>query len=193
MFTNNAKLWFNVRLGLGTGAAGIVKSAYNQQTLIEYSATQIAAPLSTILDQIISTDYLTYYGYEPKEVTCGIIFGTGTGIATMDDTRLFGSQIKTITADNTTCNYKILYNDESKKRYIEAVYVINNTTTQDMTIGEIGLINPVRGKRTSSDNYNYYGCYALIEHTILDEPITIKVGEIGRIIFTIEMEYPTST
>jgi hypothetical protein len=62
-----------------------------------------------------------------------------------------------------------------------------------MIIGEIGLINPVRGKRTSSDTSNYYGCYALIEHTTLNESITIAPGEIGRITFTIEMEYPTST
>lgn len=114
---------------------------------------------------IVRTD--TYNG--------GVIFGTGDTAPTFDDYKLSGSMITTITAsaaasavqDNDGCTFV-------------GTYTITNTGDEEITIKEIGLL------LNSKHGYRH-----LIERTVLDTSVTIPVGGVGQVTYTIRMDYPT--
>jgi hypothetical protein len=71
----------------------------------------------------------------------------------------------------------------------DAVYklTITNTSGEDITIGEIGMISPFYYNTTSSARRQ-----ALKERTVLDSPLTIPAGGVGLIDYSIKLPIPTA-
>ena len=110
----------------------------------------------------------------------GVILGTGSTPATVDDYRLSGNLINTVSASRSVTSKMT----ESGITF-EALYTITNAGDTAITIGEIGL---VANQYTNSANANYT---ALLERTVLDTPITIEPGGVGQVTYTITMNFPT--
>lgn len=107
----------------------------------------------------------------------GIHLGTGTTPPTMDDYNLSGERIS---ASNITAIATAKTNAEDTGCSNEISITITNNSSEDITIGEIGYV--------VYNNSNYY----LVERTVLDEPVTIPVDGIGKVTYTISLEYPTA-
>lgn len=111
----------------------------------------------------------------------GVIIGTGTTPPTLDDYDLSGMLI-------TDYTYSVSVSREFDENgaTMTALYTITNTGTQAFTIGEIGLMADL--------DYNGYSksSKALLEHTVLDTPLTIAPGGVGQLTYTIRFNYPTA-
>lgn len=110
----------------------------------------------------------------------GVVFGTGSSVAP-DDYTISGDVISGISY-NTAISY---FNDGAKAEKT-VVYTITNNNETDITISEIGYFEKVPAGKNSSAT-----TYSLIEHTVLDSPVTIPAGGVGQITYTIRMNFPT--
>ena len=187
MFTNNAKFVFDKLVqNIDTLAIHKPIPCAKGTTLDSYSAIS-NSPYSMISAMVnFASKEITYsdtYSYD--EWFRGVVFGTGTGTPTVDDTTLFGSHITAITASNTTT--AVSNSANSEKSTLTCVYTITNNTSSDITIGEVGLVAEVKGKSSSK---TFYGA-TLYEHSVLDTPITIPAGGVGQVTYAISMDYPT--
>lgn len=107
----------------------------------------------------------------------GVIFGTGTAQPTIDDYKLSGNIISTIVA---SVSYTRTVTEDST--VFQCVYTLTNTGTEEITIGEIGLIG---------GSGSYESNKMLVERTVLDSPVTIPAGGVGQVTYTITFNYPT--
>jgi hypothetical protein len=117
----------------------------------------------------------------------GVIFGNGTGSPSAEDSQIFSSPLTSIVASNTTVSTSVEYDSELNKTYYRGIYTITNNTTNDITVSEIGLLATV--VYTEGKEY-YQTCASLIEHSVLDTPVTIPVNSVGQITYTICMDDP---
>lgn len=102
----------------------------------------------------------------------GVIFGDGTGAVSSDDYKLFGS---VVTGFSYSATQEVVRTDnECVKKHI---YTITNGTSEDVTISEIGYI-----AQYYSGGYYHH---ALLDHTLLEEPVTIPAGGVGQVTYTI--------
>ena len=107
----------------------------------------------------------------------GVLFGGSDVVPNIKDNKLnslisglSGTAAVTTTVDSTNC-----------LTTISSVLTITNGNDTDVTINEIGL------------NLNYTGNWSfLVERTVLDAPLTIPAGGIGKVTYTIRMNYPTA-
>ena len=176
MFTKN---WYTA-LGLlmvntyGTykGYDGSTKAAYqptyNALNLVSNSGGAKSPYLGNVLTSLYSNG--------------GVIFGSGTTPPSLDDYKLSSSIISTITASAPTPS--VVTDDNGVS--VTTIYSLTNTGTEDITVGEVGLIASLY----SSSSTEYY-LKALLERTVLDTPVTIPAGGIGQVTYTIRMNYPT--
>lgn len=115
----------------------------------------------------------------------GVIIGIGTTPATLDDIAL-ESMIKggfSYTYQNST-----IANKDEHGCYASATYQITNTMSTDpLPISEIGVL----GKLFNSNGTNGFA-YALLDRTVLEEPIIIPPGQTKQLTYTIRMNYPTA-
>lgn len=110
----------------------------------------------------------------------GVVLGTGTVAPTLDDYKLSGDLITTVTA---SCSFTMTP-DENGITF-KSLFTITNTGDSDITIGEIGLIcNPYNS--SSAEVYK-----ALLERTVLDSPVAIEAGGVGQVTYTIRMDFPS--
>ena len=156
-----------------------------------YNALRAAVAKTLIAKGIKNVNGSAYdAGYSGSEITpgpilssvrfdssSGIIIGKGTTAPTLDDYYLESQITSGLTASNSRGI------DENGNPY--TVITLANATTKSITVGEVGIIASV-----------YYGtggytCYALLDRTVLDSPITIEPGGVGQITYTIRMNYPT--
>ena len=109
-----------------------------------------------------------------EKYTGGVCFGTGTATPTENDytmtQKLLNSSTATVTASVTT-----------NGSTITGTYTIVNVGSSSITITEVGLF----GNCMYSKNQSY--CY-LVDRTLLDEPLTIEAGAVGKIVYTITIE-----
>lgn len=108
----------------------------------------------------------------------GVIFGTGTTPPTIDDYKLESEIISTISG---SASVTPTFDDTGMT--LTAIYALTNTGSADITIGEIGLI---ASGMSSQDWY----LKMLLERTVLDTPLTIPAGDIGKVTYTIRINYP---
>lgn len=111
--------------------------------------------------------------------TAGVMFGDGTAAA-KEDYWLSGNTISGISVSSS----ETVENSEDGCTKTRVYTIVNNNDT-DITIREVGYQGHV-----PTDAYNNY--VALLEHTILDSPITIPAGGVGQVTYTIRMNYPTA-
>lgn len=120
--------------------------------------------------RVLRTNY-TGYG--------GVVLGTGTQAPTIDDYCLSGDLISSYTHSASFSN-----DFDENGAFGTTLFTITNTGTKAFTIGEIGLIS---GLNSNGSSYK-----ALLEHTVLETPITIEPGGVGQITYTLRMNYPTA-
>ena len=115
----------------------------------------------------------------------GVRIGTGTTPATADDYNLeatIESGYSQAYADSVSINV------DADGVSVFASIAVTNTSTEALTISEIGLAGKVCNSSGSSNNT----CLALIDRTVLEEPITINPNETKQLTYTIRMNYPTA-
>lgn len=106
----------------------------------------------------------------------GVIFGTGTGAPSAEDHKLKGELLSGMAA---TCTSKV---EVSGNTFVKTVvYTITNNNDDDKTIGEVGIINSLMDQNKNSN-------YVLVDHTYLDNPVTIPAkGGVGQVTYTITL------
>lgn len=102
-------------------------------------------------------------GYTSKG---GVVFGDGTEPPTYEDYKLSGTPIDGIVAT-------AVHNNGKNVTELEYVYTITNENSEAVTISEIGIV--------TSTGY-------LLEHSLLDTPITIPAGGVGQVTYRINLE-----
>lgn len=107
----------------------------------------------------------------------GIVLGSGRTPATIDDYKLESMITSGLSASATRS-----YDEDNDTIY---VLTITNTSNEDITIGEIGCVGIVHiGENNSGTKY------VLTERTVLDSPVTIPAGGIGKVEYRIKMIIP---
>lgn len=129
-----------------------------------------------------------YYGLEEtmkKILTSlsgsGVVLGTGSTPPTMDDITISGDLI---TRFAYSAGPIISYGEDGAECTV--IYAVTNTGTDAFTVSEIALLYQVY---TSNSGGN--GGAFMIDRTVLDEPVTIPAGGIGKVTYTIRMNFPT--
>ena len=135
-----------------------------------YGATAVAAMMFQY-----STVTLTHASNSIQ--SRGICLGSGTTAATIDDYMLENPISSGLSAMVTK-----VYDDEYNRTW---VITLTNTSSDDITIGEIGYAGEAFYAASGS-----YSTYALYDRTVLDSPITIPAGGVGQINYTIRFQFP---
>ena len=115
-------------------------------------------------------------GYSGQQ---GVVFGNGTE-ASVDDYVLSGDVISGIVATAS-----VTMENDGETAIRRAVYTITNSNADAITVSEIGCIGYVPYSAAETT-------LGLIEHTVLDSPVTIPAGSVGQVTYTIRMNYPTA-
>ena len=139
----------------------------------DFGSSESYAPRLDVVQQGISGDY-----------GCGVIFGNGTTPPTLADYCLSGNIISGITATVGSTDVAAIENGVT----LTTVYTIINNNSTAITIGEIGLVGKPYTNTTSTDE----AYKALLERTVLETPVTIEPGTVGRVTYTITIQYPAA-
>lgn len=105
----------------------------------------------------------------------GVAFGTGTAAPTEDDYKI------TQKVMNSGTGFAVTKTVTQEGGKCTGIYTLVNDSTTDVTITEVGLFGSVMCTTNS------YYCY-LIDRTLLEEPVTIKAGEVGKITYTVTID-----
>ena len=101
----------------------------------------------------------------------GVIFGDGDTPANIDDYKLSGNLITTLSGNGLiSCEYV------DDKCIATRIFTLTNTGSEDVTIREVATLA----------GFNYQ---TIIERTVLDNPVTIPAGGIGQVTYTVCMNY----
>lgn len=137
----------------------------------------------SIIDASYNVSNMAVYGLAmvPNAVvyssaTSGIYLGRGTTPPTFDDYKM-----EDMITSGVNCTVSVEYNDN-----YDAVNIITitNNSGAEITIGEVG-----RGGHVYT---TIKWIIALLDRTVLDEPVTIPAGGVGQVTYTIRMNYPTA-
>lgn len=109
----------------------------------------------------------------------GVVLGTGDDEMSMDDYQISGSIITGLKA--TTAVYTA-FDDNAASRMVE--FTLSNTTSIDKTIKEVAYIAYIYMDGVG-------GRYFMIDRTVLEEPLTIPSGGVGKLRYMIEIKMPT--
>lgn len=181
MFTNN---WYKVLAAtMGIATTKYITMAGNEESVrtdTGYKSLQVGYNPGSQTDPNIPSMYVIKTNTDGGG---GVIFGTGSKPASVEDIALSGEMVTTLSASAI-----VTKNVDDGGVTLEAVYTINNTGSSPITIGEIGLI----AQASQGTNYTNGYIKALLEHTVLETPVTIPAGGVGQVTYTIRMDYPTA-
>lgn len=119
----------------------------------------------------------------PSSGIRGFAFGDGTGSPSLGDYTLFGNCVSGYSFSKTK-----EYRYDGASSSLDVVFTITNNNSEAITISEIGLFNFEQHKiGTSSWKHMLY----MIEHSVLESPITIGPGSVGQVAYTLKFNYPT--
>jgi hypothetical protein len=128
-----------------------------------------------------------YYTNFPRSVTtslalsattAGIVLGTGTTSPTADDTRIETPITSGLTA---TVNY-VRALDGDNNPYLEFTLVLTNSMPYDITVTEIAY-NQSFYLGAALESTSTSAVVVCIDHTQLDEPVTIPAGGQNTILY----------
>lgn len=107
----------------------------------------------------------------------GVVLGTGDDEMSMDDYQLSGS---VITGLQATTTISTAFDDNAASRMVE--FTLSNNTSIDKTIKEVAYIGQpyIRGTR-----------HVMLDRTVLEEPLTIPAGGVGKLRYMVEIKMPT--
>lgn len=115
----------------------------------------------------------------------GVHFGSGTTTPTENDYLLTNSLTSGYSA---ALNYTEMGLDQQNKPYALARYTITNNSSANITIAEIGMISNSFVVADNSSTTNVHGTDFLIDHTLLDTPVTIAPGETAPIEYVLSCD-----
>lgn len=108
-----------------------------------------------------------------------VCFGTGTTPSTENDYKLetqITSGISLVTEETSITNNIYLNEDKTEMTRIATVRVCaKNTTSNSLTIGEIGFLQAPKGTTSGA---------VMIHHEVFENPVVIEVGAIATFEFT---------
>ena len=177
MFTTN---WYKMLFSQMVGKGASYSAVDGGTQTVGYGSATHYIPLIGTNDagyfpsmQKLRTSYATHGG---------VVLGTGTTPPSKDDYCLSGTVISGFThSTNFTTSV------DGAGATLTAVYTITNTTDSPFTIGELGLICNI--KSVSSSGATSASNKALLEHTVLDSPLTIQGGGVGVLTYTIRLNF----
>lgn len=105
----------------------------------------------------------------------GVYFGDGDTPVTIDDYTFAGEILNTASA---TASVTSAIDEEGAT--ITGEYLISNSGDSDFTVKEVGLVFAAGTYRV------------LLERTVLDEPVVIPAGGMGKVAYTIRLNFPTA-
>ena len=173
MLTKNFYNWLLSATSMKTVQNGVVDTSGKTHNIL-YSSSRV--------DKIFTGANIIRSSNSTVE---GVYIGTGTTPATTDDYKLeaqINSGYSQAYADSVSINV------DADGVSVFASIALTNTSTEAFTISEIGLAGKVCNSSSSSSNT----CLALIDRTVLEEPITINPNETKTLTYTIRMNYPTA-
>lgn len=182
MLTNNYyTIWFTT---LNNSSGGTSSTQANKVTV--KTASGVERYTSGAVDNnsisVITLNEASYFRQNTYVNNTGTYFGDGTGELTRDSYKLFGN---VITGLAVTSNIKTTRENDIVTK--EVTFTVANNNAQDITISEIGIFGG-SGKyypNIDSSSTSSYSDYLLLEHTLLDEPVTIPAGGVGQVTYTI--------
>lgn len=177
MFTRN---YYGILAGKFSGIAGIpIKTA----TGYSYYSTAVDTYFDMFYTSVKTPMFRT-----TGDMNC-VLFGTGTTAPTMDDYKMESPISSGMTA-SFLASATTIADGVCTRKYI---YTLTNGTTNDITISEIGAFAYAYYAKTAEygdTNYTSAGAF-MLDHTLLDEPVTIPADGVGQVTYTITMDYPT--
>lgn len=176
MFTNNY-LAYRKQAFLGSDNTYYVTADGSSRKMYRLSIE--VADLGRWLSLARCRDILTTSkteSYPDNAVYPGVYFGSGSTPASKADYKLESPITSGLAITNPSA---LAWTDDGNGKYeVIADYILRNTSDAEINIYEIGVFSPVNsnsnGKYGASDNVWWL---ALMERTVLDEPITIAPGE----------------
>lgn len=112
----------------------------------------------------------------------GVYFGTNPTPATRDDYNLKSIITSGLAITNPTALREST--DGNGKYTISADFIVNNVSGNEININEVGLFVPF------NDGYRGDVALALMERTVMDEPISIPPGEFKVVTYSITFNQP---
>lgn len=170
MFTRN---WYNAIAAMTTGESisngfrgytGSLRNCHYGQT---YTITNLR---NSLITPTVDTAHQNF----------GVRFGSGSTPATIDDIALESVITSGLTISASVGTQVVDDNGIT----MPWIYTITNSSAKDITIAEIGLWGYINHGTSAMEN-------ALLERTVLDEPVTIPAGGIGMVTYSIRYKYPT--
>ena len=144
--------------------------------LFPMSGSDTVVKISTYADTDPASN--SYSGYNG----CGVYFGTGTTEPTENDynieTPLTNYNIIQV---NTLPILTNIYTDANDCLCVDLIYSIKNESNESVTITEVGMFSHTQQSGTHRA--------IMIDHTLLDEPLTMAAGEIKQFKYTIKMDW----
>ena len=191
MFTHNANLVF-----IGELFTGI--SSQFSKNVVSYGGSNMAdfynhsAPSQNI--SYLMSEFASVTTLSDKRSSAGssygVLFGSGNAEPKADDYCLSGEAIDGLGSSNITSVETSEVDDDHLT--VTRTYTITNTTGNDITIGEVGLVYYLQAYTSATStgsSYKKYWSY-LVERSKLDSPITIPAGGVGQVVYSIRMNYP---
>ena len=148
------------------------------------TAATFTKPDGSKIAVILSSDYPPFKVMNSwaKIITgTGVSFGTGTTPATASDYVL--ESILGNDKINVSTPSSISFSRYDTYEEYTVTFGVTNITAEAITISEMGL-TAMPYSPNSGDN-----CYALVDRTVLDTPITIPAGQSKQITYTIRFNY----
>lgn len=184
MLTNNYAAYrkvFFTRTNADFRAALELDSAVSNRSYSDLTSANIDSPEKSW------TKWRTGFGtsWNSYNGGSGVCFGSGTTPATKDDYIL--ESILDSQSLGVTLPSAVTYNQTDEYDEYTATYGVMAKT--DVTIGEMGLVWQIYYQYGSTNNFYHF---ALMDRTVLDEPISIPAGESKQIVYTIRFPHPTA-
>lgn len=135
-----------------------------------YSTSQVSVMMEALLMKHTSVVY--------KTTASGIVLGSGSTPPTVSDYML-DSQI----TSGLHCSVTTVYNQDGN---VTRTITATNTSENDITIAEIGHQCQIY----TGDNSTSNSKYVLMDRSLLQAPVTIPVGAVGVISYTVKVNVP---
>lgn len=132
---------------------------------------QKSGQISNITDVFFTGDKNVITSLSSASRPNGVAFGNGTGVVNENDYNLFGECVKGI-----NCTAVVTCNQDGSNISKEIEYTVSNTNSSDVTITEIAYV--------TAGLFNNTWQPILLDHTLLDEPVTIPAGGVGQVTYT---------
>lgn len=117
----------------------------------------------------------------------GIALGSGTTPATEDDYTM-----ESLISSGISCAFAskaFAYDSENDVPYTYINITVTNTGSEPVTISELGIFVAVRASSTKGDSVSTSNDWTvMIDHTILENPVTIAANEAGIIQYRFEAD-----